>query len=100
MDDEKTKAKQKPIEAIKAWLIAAGWRAFKTFFQTLVSLIIMQSAGAQIVGYPVLGDISWGWVLSGAALAAIVSLITSTNGIPEVNDGTSLPKLVKGGKDE
>ena len=37
-----------------------------------------------------MGDIQWLLAGSAALLAAIVSLLTSTAGIPEANDGESL----------
>jgi hypothetical protein len=67
---------------IKAWAIAAGMRAFKTFCQTSVALI-----GTNAIGVT---DVNWVGVASGAALAAIVSLLTSAAGIPEVSDSDSV----------
>lgn len=67
---------------LRAWAYAAGMRAFKTFCQTAVALI-----GTNAVG---ITDVNWVGVASGAALAAIVSLLTSAAGIPEVSDSDSV----------
>ena len=65
------------------WLKAAGIRAVKTFAQTAASLI---TVGA------ILSEISWGTVFSAAAVAAILSLLTSVAGLPELARTTmSLP---------
>jgi hypothetical protein len=58
------------------WIKAAGIRAVKTFCQTAVALI-----GTNAVG---ITEVNWVGVASGAALAGIVSLLTSLGGIPEV----------------
>jgi hypothetical protein len=57
------------------WFKAAGMRALKTFAQTAVALI-----GTSAVG---LLDVGWVGIASGAALAAILSMLTSLGGIPE-----------------
>ena len=59
----------------KQWWYAAGIRAIKTFAQTLVATI---GAAALIT------DIDWAIVGSGAVLAAVLSLLTSLAGLPEV----------------
>ena len=59
------------------WLKAAGIRAIKTFAQTAVGVI---GASAMIT------QVSWQTVLSAAALAAILSLLTSVAGLPEVKE--------------
>ena len=59
------------------WIKAAGVRALKTFCQTAVALI-----GTNAVG---ITDVNWVGVASGAALAGVVSLLTSLGGIPEVS---------------
>jgi hypothetical protein len=61
--------------ASKEWWNAAGTRALKTFAQTFVALV-----GTSVV----IQDVGWPYVLSGSALAAILSLATSLGGIPEV----------------
>lgn len=63
----------------KAWFIAAGIRAAKTFAQTIIGLV---AVGAAIF------DIDWKTVLSVAAVATFLSLLTSVAGLPELkSDG-------------
>ena len=60
----------------KQWWRAAGIRAVKTVAQTAVAII-----GTNAIGVT---DVNWVGVASGAALAGIVSLLTSVAGLPEV----------------
>lgn len=57
------------------WLKAAGIRALKTFFQSVVSLI---PASAMIT------EVNWKVVLGTSALAAVASIATSLAGLPEI----------------
>lgn len=57
------------------WLKAAGIRAIKTTAQTAVAMI---PVGATI------GAVGWGAVLGTAALAGVLSLLTSVAGLPEL----------------
>ncbi len=57
------------------WVKAAGIRAVKTMAQSAVALI---PAAATI------GAVDWQVVLGTAALAGVVSLLTSLAGLPEV----------------
>ena len=59
------------------WIKAAGVRAVKTVAQTAVALI-----GTNAIG---ITEVDWIGVASGAALAGVVSLLTSLAGIPEVS---------------
>ena len=59
------------------WAKAAGVRAVRTVAQTAVALI-----GTNAIG---ITEVDWIGVASGAALAGIVSLLTSLAGIPEVS---------------
>jgi hypothetical protein len=64
---------------IKQFLHAIAVRAVKTCCQTAVALI-----GTNAIGVT---DVNWMGVASGAALAGIVSVLTSVaTGLPEVKD--------------
>lgn len=71
------------------WAAAAAVRAVKTAAQSALGII-----GASVA----LGEVDWALVASAAALAAIVSVLTSVAGIPEVDGGASVAKLAKGGE--
>ena len=62
---------------MKEWLKAAGIRALKTFAQTAVGMF-----GGELVG---IVDVDWVGVLSVAAPAAVLSLLTSIAGLPELD---------------
>lgn len=63
---------------MKEWFKAAGIRAIKTVAQTAVATI-----GTAVA----LGDVNWVMVASSAALAGVLSLLTSVaTGLPEVNN--------------
>ena len=59
----------------KKWFKAAGIRAIKTLAQTAVATIGTAA---------VLGDVNWFMVASAAALAGVLSLLTSVAGLPEL----------------
>ena len=63
---------------MKEWFKAAGIRAIKTIAQTTIATIGTAA---------VLGDVNWVMVASAAALAGVLSLLTSVaTGLPEVNN--------------
>ena len=59
----------------KLWIKAAGVRAAKTAAQTAVATIGTSA---------VMENVNWAVVASASALSGILSLLTSTAGIPEV----------------
>lgn len=62
-------------EPTKTWLKAAGIRAMKTFAQAAIAGI-----GTTVA----MGDVNWVMVASVAGLAALLSILTSLAGLPEV----------------
>lgn len=76
-------------DSIKKWVKASGVRAAKTAAQAALGVIGASAA---------VGDVDWTLVASAALLAAIVSALTSIAGVPEVEDGASMPKIAKGGE--
>ena len=61
----------------KNWCKAAGIRAIKTFCQTALSMLTVGQA---------LIDVNWVNVLSVSGVAAVISLLTSVAGLPEVDN--------------
>ena len=65
-------------EKFLIWLKAAGIRAIKTMAQTAVSML-----GGDMIG---ILDAQWISVASVAAMAGVLSILTSVAGLPEVKD--------------
>ena len=63
-------------EYAKKWMRAAAARAVKTVAHTAVATIGTAAA---------MGEVNWTLVLSAAALAGVLSLLTSVAGLPEVD---------------
>lgn len=60
-----------------SWLKAAAIRAIKTFAQTMIATIGTTA---------VIEQVNWQIVISASLLAALLSLLTSIAGLPEVDD--------------
>ena len=76
---EEVNEMKKLSEKTKLWMKAAGVRAVKTVAQSAIGVIGAAAA---------MGEVNWPMVFSGAALAGIVSLLTSIAGLPEVKAQT------------
>lgn len=61
----------------KEWIKAAGIRAIKTFAQTAISMVTVGQAFI---------DVNWINVISVSGVAALISLLTSVAGLPELED--------------
>ena len=59
------------------WIKAAGVRAVKTVAQTAIATIGTSAA---------MGEVDWMLVGSAAALAGVLSMLTSIAGLPEVTE--------------
>ena len=64
-------------ENTATWFKAAGIRALKTFAQTMIATIGTSA---------IIEEVNWPIVLSASALAALLSILTSIAGLPEVED--------------
>ena len=61
----------------KEWLRAAAIRAVKTFCQTALSMLTVGQAFIEV---------NWVNVISVSGVAAVISILTSVAGLPEVDD--------------
>ena len=65
------------MDKFKSWIKAAGIRALKTFAQTAVATIGTAALFAEI---------DWVIVASASGVAAVLSLLTSVAGLPELKE--------------
>lgn len=63
---------------MKKWIKAAGIRAIRTWAQAFIALVPTTAV--------VISDLNWKICLSGATLAAVISLVTSIAGLPELKE--------------
>lgn len=75
------------MDYLKRWLRAAGVRALKTAAQTAAAMV---PVGVSIT------EVGWPGVLGTAALAAVLSVLTSVAGLPEVDGGATLAEIQEG----
>ena len=61
----------------RQWIKAAAIRAVKTFAQTMIATIGTSA---------IIEEVNWAVVLSASVLAALLSVLTSVAGLPEVED--------------
>lgn len=61
----------------KTWCKAAGVRAIKTVAQTAVATIGTAA---------LISEVNWGVAVGSAALAGVLSLLTSVAGLPEIKE--------------
>lgn len=76
------------MDKLKNWAIAALIRAIKSAAQAGVTMI-----GADAVS---IVSIDWPLILGGMATMAVLSILTSLAGLPEVGEGASIVKLAGG----
>lgn len=60
---------------MKKWIKAAGIRAIKTMAQSAVAVMSTSA---------VISEVNWKMVISASLLAAVLSILTSVAGLPEV----------------
>lgn len=75
----------------KLWIKAAGVRALKTACQTAIGVIGAAS---------VMGSVDWVTVGSAALLAAVVSVLTSLAGLPEVSEDVDTSEVAAAHSDD
>ena len=75
----------KEAETLIDWLRAALIRAIKTAAQSAVAAIGTTAA--------TIGSVDWRVIAGTAALSAILSLLTSTAGVPEIDGGANVAKI-------
>lgn len=72
--------------SLKDWVKAALVRAVKTGAQAAMAAIPVSAA--------TIGAVDWPMVAGTAALASVISLLTSIAGVPEVDSGASVRRIV------
>lgn len=75
---------------MKNWIKAAGIRALKTAAQVAIVAILYQSGTTIVEGGFNVFEMDWLFVLGFSSGGAILSILTSLAGLPEVGDGANL----------
>jgi len=73
---------ERQVISMKDWIKAAGIRAIKTWCQAFIALVPTTAV--------IISDVNWTVCVSGATLAAVISLITSIAGLPELKGGDDI----------
>ena len=73
------------LSGLADWFKAAAVRAVKTAAQAALAAVPASAA--------TIGTVDWPLVSGTAALAAVMSLLTSIAGLPEVDSGASIRQL-------
>lgn len=66
------------MEKFKKWAKATGIRTIKTMSEMAIALI-----GTNVIG---ITEVDWLGVLSGCALAGVVTILTCIKGLPELKE--------------
>ena len=74
------------MNSFQLWVKSALIRALKTFAQTMVALV-----GTGMVAF---GDVDWLLNLSISGVAALLSILTSVAGLPEVKAEEELQEFI------
>jgi fatty acid desaturase len=73
-------------QTLAQWAKAAAVRAIKTAAQAAIAIIPVSAV--------TIGSVDWIMVAGAAALAGVISLLTSIAGIPEISDGQSIRQII------
>ncbi|AIC92169.1 hypothetical protein BINDI_0903 [Bifidobacterium [indicum] DSM 20214 = LMG 11587] len=85
MSQQAAPSPSRSMSGIVEWSKAATVRAAKTAAQAAVAAVPVSAA--------TIGTVDWPLVSGTAALAAVMSLLTSIAGLPEVDSGASIKQL-------
>lgn len=77
------------MDRFKKWIVAAGIRAVKTFAQATIAAIGTTA---------LITEVNWAVVFATGGLAAVLSILTSLAGLPEVKDAEKIEDLEQGDK--
>ena len=87
-------------EGVKEWWKATGIRCLRTFCETAAGVIIAQIAAVTTDSVATISDVNWWVVLGASLLATVICLLIAIAGVPEVDDGDSLPDIIEDGSDD
>lgn len=77
------------MDRFKKWIVAAGIRAVKTFAQATIAAIGTTA---------LITEVNWAVVFATGGLAAVLSILTSLAGLPEVKEAEKIDDLERGDK--